>query len=454
MSGDDLANVWGTNLVNMTKSDEREFGGYSKELEYDEFKRIISNHFSKEFLLHKICLDGSSANLLAIIDATFGNTSCCYIAAGSYLSAADAVLQNLSTSDFYMNSSFSIIRIPDLYDTPFSRQQIVALPYHIEGTMLLADLEKYEDKCIRVLHEKCMIMRIKGSPMKCILLELMLAGNGAILSNRALEQLAFLSIKHDFKFIVDEIMTGGRTGTMLYLHKKPLLFVERVSHVTLGKWMQVGMVLISKQQSIRVESIKRPTNVVRSSSTQIDLSTVIPIWNKVVYQLKITEIRRKEAISKLKCKKEEVWGEGCLLFAPCKNNTLQNLKCRFLPRLERQKISSTNLKPSSNTVSKTYVNHLIVQAVTTWMTLQHYTDDDDKEFIPLIRHLSFKRMIDPNMVVHTDEICSEIRNFEHNRKKIGEMFRKLQIAGFLEYQIVGRKRLRSWSVLEDCSYQY
>jgi hypothetical protein len=240
---------------------------------------------------------------------------------------------------------------------------------------------------------------------------------------------------------------------MLYLHKKPLLFIERVSHVTLGKWIQVGIVLISKQQSLRVQSIHRPTNVVRSSSTQIDLSTVIPLWNKVVIQLNITELRRNETIKKLKCKKEEVWGEGCLLFSPCKNNTLQNLKCRFLPRLERQDISSTNLKACSDTVSKTYVNHLVVDGVTEWRDLQHYTDDD-KEYLPLVRYLSFRRMLDPKMVIHTDEISSEILHFVHSKKKVGEMLRKLAIAGLIDYQILGKRRRRSWSVLDDCSYQY
>ena len=84
--------------------------------------------------------------------------------------------------------------------------------------------------------------------MKCIILELMLAGNGSILSNRLLEQLAYLPIKHDFNFIVDEIMTGGRRGIMLYLLKKLIIFVERATHVTLCKWIQAGMVLISKSQ--------------------------------------------------------------------------------------------------------------------------------------------------------------------------------------------------------------
>jgi hypothetical protein len=448
---DDLANVWGTNLVNMTKAEERFFGGYSKELELDEFKRLVSYHFDTKFLLQKVCQDGSTANLHAIIDATFGNTSCCYIAAGSYVSAADAVLQNLSTSEFALNSSFSIIRVPDALDAPFTKQQIVALPYYIIGTMDQCDAEKYENSCFRNLHEKCIIMRTKGTPIKCIMLELMLAGNGALLSDRALLQLAHLSTQHDFMFIIDEIMTGGRTGEMLYLQKKPSLFIERVSHVTLGKWIQVGIVLVSKQQQSINETIKRPTSTPRSSSTSIDLSNIIPIWNKVVIQLELTEWRRNETIKKLKCKEEEVWGEGCLIFAPCKNATITNLKCRYLPRLEKQSISSINLKPNTNkTITKTIINHLVIAAVIKWKQLNYYTEDD-KEYIPLIRYLSKRRMIDDSLVIQTEVMQQKV--IHCNKLKAGEMLRKLEQAGLLTYQVTGKQRLRSWIVLEDMSYQ-
>lgn len=453
MSSDDLANVWGTNLVNMTKAEERLYGANSTENELDEFKRIISNYFNHEFILQKICQDGSTANLHAIVDATFGNTSCCYIAAGSYVSAADAVLQNLSTSEFSLNSSLSIIRHPDAFDAPFTKQQIIALPYHVHGAMIEKDIIKYEDKCIRVLHEKCMIMRIKGTPMKCIMLELMLAGNGAHLSNRALEQLALLSIKHNFKFIIDEIMTGGRTGMMLYLHSKPQLFVQRVSHVTLGKWIQVGIVLVSQEQQAINDLIQRPTSNPRSSSTFIDIKNIIPIWNKVVVHQDITESRRNETINKLKCNKEDVWGVGCLLFAPCSNKTSTNLKCRFLPRLEQQNISTANLKTCSDKkISKTIINNLVVEAVNAWKDLQYYKEEE-KEYLPLIRFLSKARMSDCSLEIQTEVISKSIFS-STNQQKVGEMLRNLEQAGLISYQVSGRKRLRSWKVLADCSYQY
>jgi hypothetical protein len=447
---DDLANTWGTDLVILTKSDERIYGGYSKELELDEFKRIIEFHFDSEFLLHEVCQDGSTANLHAINNATLGNSSCCYIAAGSYVSAADAVLQNLSTSDFAINSSFSTIRLPDSFDTPFVMQHIVALPYYIIGTMEDSVIEKYEDECFRVLHEKCMIMRIKNEPMKCIMLELMLAGNGAQLSDRALLKLAVLSIKHDFRFIIDEIMTGGRTGSMLYLHNKPALFIERVSHVTLGKWIKVGLVLVSKLQRQQNEKLKRPSQTPRTTSTSIDLSPIIPTWNKVVVQQYMTDSRRKETIAKLKCKVEEVWGEGCLIFAPSKNATLTNLKCRYLPRLEKQSIETIMIHPiKNNTTTKTIINQQVVDAVYTWKDLQYYTEEET-EYLPLVKYLSKYKTEDKIMVIQTEFISKQVVYL--SKSKVGDMLRKLEKAGLLTYQVTGKGRLRSWIVLDSCSF--
>ena len=54
----------------------------------------------------------------------------------------------------------------------------------------------------------------------------MLAGNGAILSDRCLLKIATLSKQHKFKIIVDEIMTGGRTGSLFLLQTKSIDFIQ------------------------------------------------------------------------------------------------------------------------------------------------------------------------------------------------------------------------------------
>lgn len=51
------------------------------------------------------------------------------------------------------------------------------------------------------------------------------------------------SHKHLFFFLVDEIMTGTRTGQVLYTLTMLKVFVDQASCVTLGKWCSHGMVL-------------------------------------------------------------------------------------------------------------------------------------------------------------------------------------------------------------------
>jgi hypothetical protein len=172
-----------------------------------------------------------------------------------------------------------------------------------------------------------------GKPIKAIFLELVLAGNGASLSDRALEKIALLSHKHDFSIIVDEIMTGGRTGTMLHLLTKPKEFIQCVSHVTFGKWPQCGMILVSKAHHDAGEQKKR-VSAQRSNSTCIDFKQIIPCWNKVVSLLGRAQVRRDVVLKKIKCKSDDAWGIGCLIFVPHKNNTANGLKNRILPLLE------------------------------------------------------------------------------------------------------------------------
>jgi adenosylmethionine-8-amino-7-oxononanoate aminotransferase len=98
------------------------------------------------------------------------------------------------------------------------------------------------------MHEKLLLYRVQGRPIMSLFLELILAGNGAFLSDRSLNKIAILSKQHYFKIVVDEIMTGGRTGSLLLLTTKSINFISCVSHVTLGKWCQCGIILVSSKK--------------------------------------------------------------------------------------------------------------------------------------------------------------------------------------------------------------
>jgi Mn-dependent DtxR family transcriptional regulator len=65
--------------------------------------------------------------------------------------------------------------------------------------------------------------------------------------------------------------------------------------------------------------------------------------------------------------------------------------------------------------------------------------------------LSKNKITDENMVIQTEVIAKQVLNL--NAYKVGEMLRKLEIAGLLTYQVTGKHRLRSWIVSADCSYE-
>jgi adenosylmethionine-8-amino-7-oxononanoate aminotransferase len=68
-----------------------------------------------------------------------------------------------------------------------------------------------------------------------------------------LGKLAILSKMHDFYFIIDEIITAGRTGTILYTLQMPKEFIDRVMYIALGKWLGRGAVLCNTEKVVYVD---------------------------------------------------------------------------------------------------------------------------------------------------------------------------------------------------------
>ena len=69
----------------------------------------------------------------------------------------------------------------------------------------------------------------------------------------------------------------------------------------------------------------------RSNSTFLDLKPVVTIWNKVLSLISLTEVCCQLVLKKMRCDKSDAWGEGCLIFLPKANNTINGLKNRILP---------------------------------------------------------------------------------------------------------------------------
>lgn len=459
---DDLANKWGTSLCHITREDNKKFSSQSSQLIHSEFKRNVDKYFNNDFIMQKVLADGSTANVFAIFDASNGDTSRCLIAAGSYLCADQTLFSNLATSEFYLNSSLSCIRVPDAADDLFVRRTIIALPYAVKGAIDEEALALYEDKCFEALQEKLLLYRIQMRAVRCIFLELMLAGNGAMLSDRALSKIAKLSVLHQFTVIVDEIMTGGRTGSLLMLQTKPDAFIKCVSHVTLGKWLNVGMILISKARHEEGEKMKRVTSP-RSNSTYLDLKPVVTIWNKVVSLIPSTEVRRQIVLKKIKCDENDAWGEGCLIFLPSKNNTINGLKNRLLPLLDPWTPIDANISsPKVSLVTKISINKNLMNSINQWKDVDICDDDNtcdntdikDMLYILIIRHFAEQFDSDGQEFATTTEEIHNVVLKKHNISfhKSAEMLRKFEKIGILEYKLVGLKRLRCWIVRTDLMF--
>ena len=170
----------------------------------------------------KLTTNGLDANLYAVASLTQGNTSGCLIACGSYMLGDSGPLQSWSTSAFEIGSGpASIIGLEDPKLSSFTLQHTIALPYSIEGAMSDDNLRIYEDECLEHLHILCLYNKVMKNKVTCILMEIILASNGATSSNCALTILGELAGLHEFGIVVDEIMTGGQTKKMLSTMEKP-----------------------------------------------------------------------------------------------------------------------------------------------------------------------------------------------------------------------------------------
>ena len=255
---------------------------------------------------------GSDANWYTIGEATEGGTSRCLVGCGSYVAGDHSCLQTWSTSEFDVSKCLAVVQTENVH--PSARSRTIPLPYHVpckhcQNGNLLKDLEV---KCLDEIHVRCLTAALQGFPYKAMVLEPILAGNGATLSHAFLEKLGKLARHHKFHLIVDKIMTGGRTGKMLYTHFLPKEFQKVVSHITMGKWIGVGIVL----QNSKLKTCDKTHQSYRGVTTAPDFFESIHTWQCVVSCLHLTKGRRAAVLKKLKVKEENTWGAGVLLFVP------------------------------------------------------------------------------------------------------------------------------------------
>ena len=94
----------------------------------------------------------------------------------------------------------------------YHQQHTVPLPYIVTTQGLTeSDIRDYEDKCFNFLAARFVASKIEDvNPIGVLLLELVLACNGAYLRDEFLCRLGGLCDHHGVHIIVDEILTAGR----------------------------------------------------------------------------------------------------------------------------------------------------------------------------------------------------------------------------------------------------
>ena len=448
---DDLANHWGTTLIPTPRlnNDPNDQSALA------DFQLVVSNMLDNSYHLIKITSCGSEANMHAIMDQSEGVTDGMLIACGSYVAGDAAILQSWSTSQYAVEDGIAFINSPNAVKPNFTKKHTVPLPYHIPGVVDDQFLSEYEDQCLLNLHQRCLVGKMMDEPVTGLLMELILAGNGATLSDRALTKIGELAAFHKFGIIVDEIMTGGRSGNMLLTEKKPKVFSNEVTHITMGKWMMVGMVLCSgkayQRYLVRVSNL--PT---RGVSTYLACRQCLLTWKTVHDKLPKTKERRSLVMKALqkRCKvsEEETWGEGILIFAPIwrrdprPGDALKATRNRLLPMLVGGDIGTLSLDTNAGRVwNKKSVNDKVMEGVNDWLQFNWTTSLRENQSMILAK--SFAHMKPGDFRTSQSYKDCEFRGREHQAHAVLAVVHTAVKCRLMQTSFYTRRRLRCWRVM-------
>ena len=203
---DNCANNWGREYLDLPSN----HGCRRKIGKYTDLENIIKKITKSEFNLCKVCITGSEATHYATLMMEHGKEGTICYATGSYVGGDNTPYQEFSTIFFDIQYS-KLCDIADPYDNNVvsSKAKHIAIPfpYYVHESD-----KQYDNLCLTFIEKQCQMFQIMGKPIIAIVMELMLAGNGAILSYYFMNELGYLAQKYSFNVIVDEIFTGGRTS--------------------------------------------------------------------------------------------------------------------------------------------------------------------------------------------------------------------------------------------------
>jgi hypothetical protein len=447
---DNLANSWGTNLVFLNPRDQRKNVNTAVTL----LRAAIRRSTDDKFTLSKITSCGSDANLFAVAEASFGNTDAVLVACGMYVAGDRGPIQQWSTSGFDLLSGPASIVPPHLTKTKFVHQHVVALPYYIPfeqkdiNETVAKELIEYEDRCLHELHIRLLLNKLNGRAVQVLFLELLLSGNGAELSDRVLERLGQLSKHHGFTIVVDEIFTGGRCGSMLLTQQKPQSFQTQVSHITMGKWTQAGLVLSSEAFKLQLDKLMEnfPS---RGPSTEVSATPIYLSWELVDEHLVKTAERRAKVIAHLHgITEDECWGKGVIVYAPVKRSDIAaGLKNRFLPMLESTPLDRFRWERYPSWEKKP-VNDMVMNGVQIWCDHMRSAWENDvrKIFCEYVAMAFIGKHPFTNTKDMKDQLCLEWLKEPLELAQLKDILKDAEESNIVSKKVRTSKRIKGWEI--------
>jgi len=247
---------------------------------------------------------------------------------------------------------------------------------------------------------------------------------------------------------------------MFYLLSKPPSFQAVVTHITFGKWTQMGIVFFSKSWAEKRKSSYPFTK--RGASTSLGKDMAVVQWKCLKGFMLETAEKRAKVLKRLKLKEREVWGEGLLLFGPCRRDTLSGLKCRYLPTIHAatpiDKGSTTKLMPTPIGAYRAHINKLILEVIELWIADVPQSLLDPHGLTPVEQErMNAERSSDFAFISKlikgsnesdekTAEEWRELLMPNTNRSQGEGALRRVEAAGYMIRTQVGKKRTRNWKL--------
>jgi hypothetical protein len=188
-------------------------------------------------ILYRITDSGTSANLIAMADATgFGSSLYGVGSYGGYTGLMNRV-STLPTCNTYGG-------IPQEAGL---RDRLLALPYVTKAAVDTAAAIEFENECLKGFQIKLAALHLRRIPCKAIFFELVLSGNGMRLSPKFCKRLQAICDASSIAMVIDECMTAGRCA---FSENSCLLcdsYGLKPLFVTVGKEFGAGLVLVDRQ---------------------------------------------------------------------------------------------------------------------------------------------------------------------------------------------------------------